>query len=61
MKIKTFEKKLGLNKETIANLDAVQMNSVRAGQMDDGSAEGTCGSCSCPEFTCPPTKTCPPA
>jgi hypothetical protein len=31
MKIKTFVKKLGLNKETIANLDSIQMKDVMAG------------------------------
>jgi len=41
MKIKTFNKKLSLNKETIANLHIKQMGIVKAGK-DIPDSEQTC-------------------
>ena len=53
MKPKHFEKKLVLNKESIANLDVGQMNYAKAGVLHDSQTPtdcmtspcGTCGTC----------------
>lgn len=61
MKQKKLDKKLGLNKQTITNLEAVQMKDIRGGvehlaENSDGYTEcrtspcGTCGTCA----SCPP-------
>jgi hypothetical protein len=62
MKTKKFEKKLGLNKETIANLKKDQLDHLKGGKPDDKSLLGTCpffSQCGCVEtLTCETCDTC---
>lgn len=53
MKQKKINKKLTLNKETISNIDADQLNDVKGGL--------SMGSICCPDtYTCPPYTVDPP-
>jgi hypothetical protein len=60
MKRKKFDKKLALNKSTVARLDNHVMDGARGGDFTDG----TCGSCypntycwGCPTLICPDIRT----
>jgi hypothetical protein len=51
MKSKKFEKKLELNKETIANLKINQMKDIRGGLAPSEKSEcATCSGCTCPNY-----------
>lgn len=59
MKTKKFDKKLSLNKTTVAHLGNVEMKDVKGGDLTDTCKTG------CPTITCPvgcppqPTDICP--
>jgi len=54
MKSKKFEKKLSLNKKTIADLNSSEMNWLKGGQAEPTkSCDYTlCGCCTKPEHSC---------
>ncbi len=52
MKTKKFNKKLVLNKKTIADLNHLQMNDVRAGEDTDGCTQTCPRQCSEPPEAC---------
>ena len=53
MKVKKFERRLSLNKETIVNLDPSEMNVVKGGYTVDAECQSlTCVSCPPPTYKC---------